>query len=806
MGLLDQAGQAVQGLTDKATDNPVSQAIDSVAGGLNPKAAAGASGTPHYVEGDALNDSAAKTAFPVKPSHNDGGSAELLHVPLVLKKPIQFIHFSYAHDDSCDSFPGEAGSHGLAFRDALIREDVLLYSFARSAQCVLQQAKASKGAAGAMLETASSLLGGSQTASAGPETFDPILAQIRSAGDAVNTQAPDYPSVHGSGVKLAQAWATLGKTCKSALDPAKGGGLGLPSIPGLSNQLGPSVPSAVMQIPAWLFKVQDAYQAMYNVARDAYEWQIIKACHEYSMSAIQNDWRPSYDIWFLRDKPADNSPDGDKSSALEKTLKNAQSSLASLPLLGDSGPATSAADSLHDLQTSIAKRRQDASDRAGDITGWLATVESEQAQMPDGSAAALSKALAVLSSTPPSQSTRLKAGLGQAMANGLAKGLLGGGDGSAPTLPPFLETYVSTISDIALTLLPKIYSHLHGRYGLPSQALVLAAVHDAVATRIVDLIWSLIFGESAPGPGANDKKDLQKSGSSIIDNLGQGDLSAEKLPTVSQLENKLADLVLGFIRDQGHYVDCLIDFVAEDLYRELLAAHDDCDQRDVLSMEIYLGRLPMLAALLTRNLVFPIFNLVLKIFGIGDKLAGLVWDPVKHKLDQAGNIADTVKDDKDKLRHSGEDVAAGAKRAEDAIDKKQEQIGTDVKQLTSGTQFDGVGEAIGLANQKAQQANQLKNDVFDTPDEVMKAAKGDSNDSSSTADAKKTGSGPISATRKPSGRAATVTAGQIEQAGRVDPETEAQAIAARAADNAADSKGSSSTPLPGGSAMANPLS
>jgi hypothetical protein len=771
MGMLDSAGQAAKSATDAATDSPVGGLMDALDSGLNGKAAEGPSGMPHYLAGDPLDAADNDHSHAAKPTNADEGDQAPKHVPLNLKKPVQFVHLCHAHDDSSDNFPGESPGHGIAMRDALIREDVLLYSFARGAQRVLEAAKSSKGAAGAMLDTASSLLGGGKSASGDPASIDPILSKIRAAGDLVNVEAVAYVDVHEAGTKLAEAWFAFGETCKTALVPGKGGGMGLPSIPGLSSLAGGAgIPAIVGQIPTWLFKVQDAYQGMFTETHKAYEWEIIKVCHTYSVRALVDKHKPGYDIWFL--PSPDDAPSGDgPQSAPEKTLQSAQDGLKGLPKFGSTDPGGAAASPLGSMQDSIAKARGGARDTAGDITGWLGTADSVQAKLPPAAVAAVVAAIAVLAGKP--QGDPKVDPLGKVLGRGLANGL-----GLSNGLPGPLQIYMDIIGDITLTLLPKVYGYVHGRYGIVDPALICAAVHEAIADRVVGLIWALIFGKSSK-PGGNDKAAETNKGTDVVDKLGQGQLGAgDAIPGMSTLENKAADLVTQFIKSQGHYINFLILFIAEDITKELTTAWSENLGRKTLTMEAYLGRLPQVSALLGRNLVFPVFNLVMKVFGMGDKFAGMVWDPVNDKIKQAGDIAHTVKETKDDVHQAGNDIAAGSKRAEDEIGKQSnnlQQQGSDLANPDSSVS--SLAEAANLARNKAQQAKDLGQSAQDAPGKVVDAAKGDPKASDSTP-AKPEGSGPISAERKSAGKATPLQAGDIQKAGRVTIETESAITAA----------------------------
>ncbi len=774
MGLLDSAGQAAKGVTDAATDNPAGGLLNALDSGLNPSAAKGPAGTPHYMAGDPLDAQENDHSHAAKPTNVGEGEQAPKHVPLNLKKPLQFVHLCHAHDDASDNFPGESPMHGIAMRDALIREDVLLYSFARGAQRVLEEAKKSKGAAGAMLEAAGSLLGGGKSSSGDPASIDPILSKIRAAGDSVNLDAPGYPEIHLAGTRLAEAWFAFGETCKTALVPGQGGGAGLPSIPGLSNLAGGAgIPGIVAQVPTWLFKVQDAYQGMFTETHKAYEWEIIKVCHAYSVQAIVGRHKPGYDIWFLP-SPDDPPPAEGEQSAPEKTLQDAQDSLQRLPSFGSADPGKSAAEPLGDLQKSIAGARQDARDTAGDITGWLATAEQVGAKLPPDAVAAVAAAIALMAGNE--QGDPKVEPLGAVLARGLAQGLgLKGG------LPRPLQVYMDVIGDIALTLLPKIYAHVHGRYGQVEPALICAAVHDAIASRVVELIWALIFGKGSK-PGSNDQAAETKKGTDVVDALGQGHLGAgDAIPGASALENKAADLVTRFIKGQGHHINFLILFIAEDVTTELMQAWLENVGRQTITMEAYLGRLPQIAALLGRNLVFPVFNLLMQVFGLGDKLAGMVWDPVKEKIAQAGDIAHTAKQTKDDVRQAGDDVAAGAKRAEDEIGKQGDDLQQRAGDLANAdSSVSSLGDLERLKEEKERQKDDLLETAENAPGKVVDAARGDPRAATGSTPMAQ-GSGPISAARKTAGKAKPLQPGEVDKAGRVTIETGKAIVEALAA-------------------------
>jgi hypothetical protein len=770
-------GDTVKSATDAATKNVVGDAIDAVAGDLAGQAGKATPGEPHYIKGACLDPDAGggtDRAVQNEASGSDSGGNPPYNV-LDAKPPLEFVHLSYAHADGIDHFPGEAGSHGIAFRDALVREDVLLYAFARSAQRVLTQVKASKGAAGAMLETAGSLLGGGKQASQGPEAIDPILTQLRAAIDPINTDAPTYTDIHAAGVKLTEAWASFNVTCMSALKPGSGGGLGLPTLPG-ANLIPGAVPDVVKKIPEWLFKAQDAYMAMFSEARTAFEWPLMQVVHDYSVQAIEQDWRPTFDIWFLRDAPAAEGEGDAPRSAPENLLQDAQDGLNSVPSYGSFDPGGDAASPVGSLKDSIAGARGTARDKLGDIGGFLATAESELAKLPPEAGAALSQAFSVLKA--PHKDFPNRSALSVALEQGMASALLGQ---DKRTLPGFMQFHLDITSDITLTLLPKVYAHIMGRYGTPEPSLVVAAVHDAVAERVVDMIWALIFGKGTK-PGSNQAKAERKRGTDIVDNLGQGQFGTGGLvPGMDELENKAADLVHAFLRSQGRYLNGVILFLATDLLEELLVPWLDTLGRKALTMETYIGHLPRFAALLARNLTFPMFNLLLKVFGMADHFAGMAWDPVREKIGQAGMVANTVKGAKDDVRETGEDVQRGAHAADREIATQQALIQNDASALSQGGSVTDLASAQQFARDKGTAFNKLSDDAGHAPDKVMDAATRKELEDAGVVIPKDTGIGPLSAERKAGGSAVAIDPGEVKKVGYVNVEDEAVAAAGRAA-------------------------
>src|ERR1019366_4218427 len=90
--------------------------------------------------------------------------------------------------------------------------------------------------------------------------------------------------------------------------------------------------------------------------------------------------------------------------------------------------------------------------------------------------------------------------------------------------------------------------------------------------------------------------------------------------------------------------------------------------QNAMTMEVYLGRLPYLRALLFRNTFFPMWDLLV------NEVFGNIGGPLKQFLNSSGAFFGGVKGPLDDVR----DVAHRAKAVQDTLDqKKNVSVGTD---------------------------------------------------------------------------------------------------------------------------------
>lgn len=638
MGLLESAAGAAAGAANSVAgkDSALGGLIDDVAGKLGGGPGGTVSGTPYYYAREPLSD---KLGQPqklfLKPTAMGSESMSSDENRGSRPMPIEFVHFGKVHADMNDQFAGKGPpGHGAGCRDALLREAILLHGYARCARQVLQTQ--TQGAVGALLETAGSLLGSGQKSGAvDPSQFTSLMAAIETAGKKLNADTIDYTTLHQSGIDLHQARADFWVLCNSAFQPGAGGGAGLPSLP-LPGGLG-AVGAAggfIADVPKYLFKVQDTYKAMFQAARAEYEAGIEEACRAFSIAAIRDSRTPTFAIWTDKDEP-DTDSGSTPAQALPKSYDG--------PLGKVEQAADDAAGKVEEAQDK-AKRAQES------LTDWL---ETAGARTRPGSGA-LAAAFATLGGgerwneprTDPKN--RLKIVPAPAlMSRAIAQGV-------GVTLPGFVDTAVQEIAKVSVSILDRVYTNLllAGVQG-DVPALVSLSVRESLSATLVNLVFQLV-GFDPPG---ENKKAQGKT------ELGKVSVGRE------QLMNKGAEFVRDFLTGKAAYLDVVIDFIVEELAREVGTLVQRARQQEATTMEALLAGLPMLLALQVRNTLFPLFNLLLEAFGLGDTVGRTVWNPVRDRLGQAAGLAKDVKDTKDNALAAADQARQSGKNVDDAISK-----------------------------------------------------------------------------------------------------------------------------------------
>lgn len=732
MGLLESAAGAAGGVVDKVAGDgsTLGGLVDDIAGKLAGGAGGTAQGTPYYYAREPLND---KIGEPqklfLKPTAvgSEGESKDENRGSRPM--PIEFIHFGKVHADLNDTFAGKGPpGHGVGCRDALLREAILLYGFAAAAQHVL--ATNTQGAIGAALETAGSLLGsGKQSGQVGPEQFTPILAAIQAAGTAMNGSSITYTMLHKAGVDLHQARADFHVLCESAFKQGAGGGEGLPSLP-MPGGLG-AVGAAggfIADIPKYLFKVQDAYKAMFQAARREYEQGIEEACRAFSVTAIRDQRTPTFSIWFDKDEgESEASVDGPEAPA--KTYD------------GPLGKVEKAAD---DAKRTVDDAQEKAKRAQESLTDWLETAGARTRPGSEALAAAFSALAGGTRWDEPRTDLKNRNKIvppPELMARAIAEGT------GIASLPGFVQAVIKEIAQASAAILERIYTHLLLAGGQGDiRALVLLSVRETLSGMLVDLVFKLV---GLQPPSENKKPEGETE-------LGKVSVGRE------QLQNKGAELVRDFLTKQAAHLDALVAFIVDELAAELATLRDQAVQKNALTMEVFLARLPMLLALQVRNTLFPLFNLLLEAFGLGDTVGQAVWNPVRDRIKQAGQIAQDVQDTKDNALAAAGQAKESGKKVDDAVSQLGSNQFNFLDPQASAKEMKDKVEDVDDARRQGTQ------DVLDT----AMGKKGEK-DASGGDSGQAAGDAPFSGERKAACEAAKPEKPEIDEVGKVVLSTEA---------------------------------
>ncbi len=638
MGLLESVAGAGSDAANSAAGqgSTLGGLVDDAAGKLVGGVAGKPNGTPYYYPREALNETLGqpqKLYFKPTAMGSEGKDENRGDRPL----PIAFIHYGKNHRDMSDTFAGKGPpGHGLACRDALLRETILLFGFVAAAKHVMQTN--TQGAIGQALETVGSLLGSGKTSGAvTPAQFAAIQATVQTVGDKLNTASIAYPALHQAGIDLHQARADFGVLCATAFNAEGGEGGGLPSLP-IPGGMGPlaAVGGFIADIPKYLFKVQDSYKAMYQAARSQYESGIEDACRAFAVDAIKDGRSPSYRIWFEKD---------------EEEKSDAPEAIAA-PVPESKGGVLGEVDKKLDEAIAAKDKAVDTATRAQNFL--INQLETAGASSRPGSAA-LSAAFATFSGgirwdeprTDPKNRHKI------VPAPELLAAALGKGCGIDP-LPGFVAEVIKEITKTSVLMLERIYTNLlMTEAQAEMRPMVLLSVRETLSRMLVDLPFKLL-GQDVP---TENKRSEEPS--------TLGSVSVDR----KQLQNKGAELLRDFITKQAHHIDVIVDFIVDELSQQLEELHKSAQDKEAMTMETFLGAAPMLLALLVRNTLFPVFNLMLEAFGLGDTVGRTVWNPVRDKIKQAGEIAQEVKERKDNALSAAEQAKQSGQKIDDAVSK-----------------------------------------------------------------------------------------------------------------------------------------
>jgi hypothetical protein len=503
---------------------------------------------------------------------------------------------------------------------------------------------------------ASNLMGGSnKTAKPDLAKLDTFLDDIKTQAKKVNAADILYKDVHEAGKVLHETRGKYIDFCKSLnefyIKPPKSEGIGAigdaigsaaANIPGVGKIL------AVVQRIAT--KMMDMYLASYLELRQSHERLIELSVHSLTIEAIQGSYEKhklTYPVWFPLDKK-----DNDEKTFTEK----ADDKMKDLPdFLKDPAkdvvsPVTGAAD---DAKGKYDSATGDAYDFAGgnaaaEETPGSATLTAIFAQMSGGSGDTSKPAI-------KSASDAIIDGLNATLED------IGG-------IPKFLKPVIREVTNANLGLLEDVFKRIMAKGAdaeIDSRAL-LDAGRFHLTNKIVGILTKMVMGaigDSMPTPSVKvmeQKVGTTKSADDVgVDIPGGKHFSAKDL-LAHQLNEKL-----------GKYIEPILQYAIGDLAGQLEASRKIADKNKAQTMEVLIGRLPWLNALMFRNTFFPMWNLV------AEEVFGAIAPPIKGVLKEINSVIKKAKDATDK--------AAEYNRRAEKVTKDAKKLGDDVSNVEVGS-------------------------------------------------------------------------------------------------------------------------
>ena len=630
MGLLD----AVSDVASKATS-----VLDAATGGAKTGTSTGAA---EFVPDESLTAAVANSGNPAAPA--PVGSPKSVALGL---DAIEFIHVGQVHADTGKTFvhnsfdPKTAvppAGRAIMFRDALEREAILLFGFVSSCKIAVTDTTKNRGAVEEIGALASNLMGGgNKTSKPDPTQLDTFIGKIKTETGKVNVESILYKDTHETGKQLHMIRADYNAFCESLdayyLKPPKSEGVGA---------IGDAIGSAAANIPGVgkifavvqriAFKFLDLYLAAFLELRKNHEKQIEVAIHKLTLEAIKSDYAehvPTFPVWFKKPEPGEIEETADEADEAEE---------------GDDGNSISTkkytdaakekveekVDAVKEKAEAVKKKGEKIRDSIYDFAGASGAPDETPAS------AHLKGIFSVLKG--PAETT---AGATPGAADCIIKGLdatlsdIGG-------VPKFMKTVIKEIMAGNIALLEDVFARLMANDAAApiNSQLLLDGGRHYLTDRITKAFTKLIFGM------ITGKDDL-----AFEVPMGGKTLSAQQLLS-KQMDERL-----------GKYVEPVLQLCIGDLAGQLEASRAKAAANQANTMEVLLGRLPWLVAMMFRNTFFPIWNLV------AEEAMGKISPPLKSALAAINSPINKAKDVVDKAEEYNRRAEETKKQAEEVKDK-----------------------------------------------------------------------------------------------------------------------------------------
>ncbi|GJQ30607.1 MAG: hypothetical protein HBSAPP03_24910 [Phycisphaerae bacterium] len=609
----------------------VSSAVDTLTGAMggNAQAAGDVEATFHI--GKSLVDPNPAVTGNLSPTAN---GSENPQNQFGNDAPTEFVHFGLTHEDTASKFQHKETQldHGVMFRDALERESLLLHGFLTSAQYIFKEHKDSQGALG-MAGAAMDVLMGSGSTGLDPARFDELIKRVTKAGGSINLKEIEYPPIHLAGIDLHKARANYAdfvtKMADEALKHESGGGPGgalgaaAGAVSGAAGSalggVGGTLMKAATTVQKIVFKPFDIYLGMYLAIRDEYEDAIEAASYAMTLKAIEEKCVPTFHVWFKPPPPAPDEPAPEPSQAdkpdneIEKAIADAKKAV-------------------EDAKKKVEEVKKSVDDKVKKVKDFLS---EEAAPPPTPGDAALASIFAAFNSGAtdkrlPDGNLRVRKKI-IAVVTGSVEQVLDLG-----SLPGFVSKTFEKITPKSIALLQFILSRAMGA------GLEMTFTQDAL--RVLGRKW---FFDTLLDIIVEQFAFLQDGPDGMFNLFGQ------KLTKKAFLE-KGRDLA----REKfGQHLDPILDLAMNNLGERLRDAIDGAREKDALTMEVLLARLPELTALIIRDTILPVYDLLFdELFGKAMGAATNAISPVKGMVSDAKKKMEDVKK-----------VVDGVKAAKDAL-------------------------------------------------------------------------------------------------------------------------------------------
>lgn len=581
--------------------------------------------------------------------------------PLDTGIPIEFIHFGNVHPGTGKKFPhnnfnpetatAAPEGHAIMFRDAVERESIALFGMVSSTRIILKEATESRGALEDVANMASNLLGGGESApTPDPTQLDTFLTEIETQIQTINKPAILYPEIHEAGKKLNETRATYVAFCQSLNDfyikPPEGNPLDA-AAGALANL--PGVGNIIATVQRFAFKMFDLYLAAYLQLRVTHEKSVEEGAHALTVDAIKKDYKDfayTYPVWFIQPESQKvQTPDGNDDNLLK--------------------PVTDKIDEV----------KKDIGEKVDAVYDFLG-MNGEPEKTP-GTAAlkqifgSLKGPTETLPDAKPSASTCLIEGMDVAMQD-------------IHGIPDFVKKVMGKINDANLGLLEEVFARImaSGAAGKIESQYLVEAGRRHLSKKIVAIMVDLAGG-MLPGGG----------------NFTMGMPGGKTLDAQQFVAKIIEDKLI-------HYVDPIIEYTIGDLAGQMEASRLKAEENRAQTMEVLLGRLPWLTALMFKNTFFPIWNLVVeKVFETVSPEIAKVVSAVNGVFETAKNAVDKANDYKNRASAVQQQAASGVNSL------------SDVGNIGSAVTNESPEAKARREQREAEEAEKNRLDAFYTPND-----------------------------------------------------------------------------------------